>query len=249
LTFSSQTCIIKITAPRLTALASASKDAVFALMGNIMTSPKNINTIFYIDGFNLYFGLKDYRDKFKGKCYYWLNLESLCKKIINPHPEQHLTAVKYFTARISGNQSKVNRQNVFLQAIETLPLVQIIYGQYLSNNKQCKFCKNFFTKDEEKMTDVNIAVNMLTDAYSNHFDVAYLISADTDLVPVVREVRRLFPQKSVIACFPPTRKCDLLKQNCNSIKKIKKYLDDDCLLPEVVINKTGYSLKKPMSWC
>jgi len=38
--------------------------------------------IFYIDDFNLYFGLKD-----KGwRKYYWLDLEKLCLKLTRPQP-------------------------------------------------------------------------------------------------------------------------------------------------------------------
>jgi hypothetical protein len=37
------------------------------------------------------------------------------------------------------------------------------------------------TTHHEKMTDVNIAVELLTDAFQDSFDVALLISADGDL--------------------------------------------------------------------
>ena len=53
------------------------------------------------------------------------------------------------------------------------------------------------------MTDVNISVELMTDASQNRFDVALLISADSDLVGPIEAVQRLFPAKRVMAIFPP----------------------------------------------
>ncbi|MGH9629467.1 MAG: NYN domain-containing protein [Bryobacteraceae bacterium] len=43
----------------------------------------------------------------------------------------------------------------------------------------------------EKMTDVNIAVELLQDAFQGAFDTAILISADSDLIAPIAAVRRL----------------------------------------------------------
>lgn len=71
---------------------------------------------FYIDGFNLYFGLKA-----KGwRKYYWLDLQKLCSKFLLPHEE--LAKIRYFTARISGpDKGKISRQGTYLEVLETLP--------------------------------------------------------------------------------------------------------------------------------
>ena len=57
----------------------------------------------------------------------------------------------------------------------------------------------------EKMTDVNIAVELLSDAFQDRYDTAFLISADSDLVPPINRIRLLFPKKNVIVAFPPDR--------------------------------------------
>jgi len=49
-----------------------------------------------------------------------------------------------------------------------------------------------WTVNNEKMTDVNIATNMMIDAYTNAFDIAYVISGDSDLVPPIRAIRAHF---------------------------------------------------------
>ena len=43
----------------------------------------------------------------------------------------------------------------------------------------------------EKGTDINIAVNMISKAYSNAYDVAILISGDTDYLPVVAQLNNI----------------------------------------------------------
>lgn len=43
----------------------------------------------------------------------------------------------------------------------------------------------------EKGVDVKIAVDLLVGAYDNLYDVAILISSDSDLVPVIKKVKQL----------------------------------------------------------
>lgn len=58
----------------------------------------------YVDGFNLYYGLKS-----KGwRHYYWLDLRRLSEKLLRPG--QRLVMVRYFTARVSA-QTKASRRS------------------------------------------------------------------------------------------------------------------------------------------
>jgi hypothetical protein len=50
----------------------------------------------YIDGFNLYFGIRE-----EGRRYLWLDLECLVQSLLKPH--QQLVAVRYFTARVRND--------------------------------------------------------------------------------------------------------------------------------------------------
>ena len=63
--------------------------------------------IVYVDGFNLYYGLKS-----KGwRRYYWIDMRRLAENLLLPG--QVLAAVRYFTARISprpGSTSQSKRQ-------------------------------------------------------------------------------------------------------------------------------------------
>jgi hypothetical protein len=81
--------------------------------------------IAYIDGFNLYFGLRA-----KGwKQLYWLNVALLAENLLKDG--QRLEGVRYFTARVSRPPSKQRRQNTFLEATAELGKCSMHYGQYL----------------------------------------------------------------------------------------------------------------------
>lgn len=198
--------------------------------------------ITYIDGFNLYFGLKD-----SGwKRYYWLDLYRLAENLTKPH--QKLIAVKYFTSRVSSPPEKQKRQATYLEALATIPNLTIFYGKYQTNVHRCPTCKAVEYIPSEKMTDVNIAVEMLGDAYDNLFDTALLVSADSDLAPPVAKVHALFPSKSVIIAFPPKRSSKELMKIARAYITIGRAKFEHSQLDDEVIKADGYVLKRPGKW-
>ncbi|MEJ0037929.1 MAG: NYN domain-containing protein [Gammaproteobacteria bacterium] len=156
----------------------------------------------YVDGFNLYFGLRS-----KGwRKYYWLDLVRLSQALLKPG--QEIEAIHYFTSRLlpnGYNSGDIDRQNTYLEALSTLPLVTLHFGLFLDNPQRCRRCGTAWMSYEEKMTDVNIAVRLLADAFENRFDTALLISADSDLTTPVQQVLSRFPDKRVIVAQPPRR--------------------------------------------
>jgi hypothetical protein len=198
--------------------------------------------IVYIDGFNLYFGLKEK----KWKRFYWLNLRLLSEKLLKP--DQKLLWIKYFTSRISLPPDKVKRQGAFIEAIETLQDLTVFYGKYQSNEVVCNKCKHIMLKPNEKMTDVNIAVEMLSDAYNNKFDTAILISADSDLCAPVRAIREKFPDKGIIIAFPPERFSFELTKVATGYFTIGRKKLAESIFSEIVTKSDGYELKMPERW-
>lgn len=200
--------------------------------------------IAYIDGFNLYFGIKS-----KGwRRYYWLNPKQLAQNLLKPR--QALVATKYFTARISNHPDagKHKRQTTFLEAIETLPDTKIYYGHYLPKPQNCFRCGATWVAHEEKMTDVNIAVELLNDAYENAFDVAMLLSADSDLTAPIEAVRARFPNKRVIVACPPDRQSKRLESAASAYFRIGRKKLQDSQFPDEFAKSDGFVLKRPHSW-
>ena len=199
------------------------------------------NVIAYIDGYNLYFGLRE-----KGwKRFYWLNLQRLAELFLKPN--QILIETKYFTTIVKRPDDKRRRQQVFLEALQTLPNLSIFYGHFLSDSITCRRCGHTYTTHHEKMTDVNISVELMKDAFQDRFDLALLISADSDLVSPVRTVQQLFPQKKVIAIFPPGRFSSALKSVSSGILRIGHVELSKSMFPDQVI-KNGIILQRPVSW-
>ena len=198
--------------------------------------------ITYIDGYNLYYGLRS-----KGwKRFYWLNIQALARQFLKPN--QTLVMTKYFTTVVKQPEDKRRRQTVFLDALKTLPNFQIYYGQFLSETIVCRRCGHTYTTYHEKMTDVNISVEVMADASKNNFDTALLISADSDLAGLVATAQNLFHPKRVIAVFPPGRASFALKQASSGVLHIGHVELSKSMFPEQVIESDGVVLRRPIQW-
>lgn len=209
----------------------------------LMSSPRRV--VFYVDGFNLYYGLR--RSGLR-RCY-WLDPQKLAQSLLRQ--DQALVCIKYFTSMITpspDDPGKVDRQLAFVEAIQTLPLVRMFYGQYQDRMKPCEKCKADVWTSKEKMTDVNIAVELLTDAYEDAYDDAILVSADADLVPPIRAVRRLFPNRRVVAAFPPGYASKALRRTANAYFTIGEANLRTSLLPDNVTKADGFVLTRPATW-
>lgn len=195
--------------------------------------------IAYIDGFNLYFGMKESNLR---HCY-WLDVHKMVQSLLKDH--QTLVRIRYFTARISAPEAKRQRQVRYLEALGTLESVDIIEGKYMDEDRNCPHCNKVFIHPNEKMTDVNIAVHLLTDAYQDKFDTALLISGDSDLVPPVKMVRSLFPTKRIIAALPPNRVSAEQRMTATAHFTIWHGLLEKSCFPNAVQRADGHILQNP----
>jgi hypothetical protein len=66
----------------------------------------------YVDGFNLYYG------SLRGTSYKWLDLGSLCNKLL---PDNQIHRIRYFTARVKAwpdNPGAPDRQQAYLAGLD-----------------------------------------------------------------------------------------------------------------------------------
>lgn len=196
---------------------------------------------FYIDGFNLYFGMRDSGYK---HCK-WLDIHLLAETL--KHSTHELKNVKYFTSRINNNPDKQKRQTTYLEAIATKD-IEIIYGEFRTNWMKCKTCDGGWYDSKEKKTDVNIATHLMKDAFNNEFDVAILVSGDSDLTPPVKAITEIFPNKEIRIAFPPGHESNDLKKVANGSFLIGVKKLETSQLPLKVTNKYGQELEKPKEW-
>lgn len=217
-------------------------------------SGDKIKTYFYIDGYNLYY------QRLKESPYKWLDLQKLCESLL---PKNDIRVVKYFTARAEDNPydpSLSSRQNTYLCALKSLPKLEIIEGLYKTERKflpraeEYKFWSEFISKPpmvkvvlpKEKRTDVSLASHLVFDACNKLFDVAAIISADTDFLSAYEIVSAQMKFDLIIVSPDNILPRDLERFNSYHVKFLDKHLENSLLPPAVVVNGKTYT--KPPSW-
>ena len=213
-------------------------------------------TIAYIDGFNLYYGLLQRNPSSK-----WLDPVAFVKGMLR---EDHdVVSVKFFTARIRPyphDAQAIARQNIYLQALGTLPAVKVVEGYYNRNKiwlphvdsgcKECCHARNGMAhvmKFEEKRSDVNLSTALLCDAFRNEAECFVLVTGDADYVAPIDIVR--FELKKQVLVFNPRvgRPSDLM-YHATYYKDIPFHLVARCQLPDVVQLPNGRTIHRPSAW-
>ncbi len=196
----------------------------------------------YIDGFNLYYGLKarNWRQ------YYWIDPYRLIQALLAP--EDRLVAVKYFTARVKGPGDQHKRQGVYLDAVRAASGAEVIHGKFYRKPRRCRCGCCTWTDYEEKMTDSAIASNLIADAFRDQFDTAFLVGGDTDIVPAVKMVRRWHPGKRLMVWFPPARTNQEVELHCHDHGVITGDHLRAALMSERVQVADGVFVQRPAEW-
>ena len=162
-----------------------------------------------------------------------LDYQALAHKLIL---DRRLAGIRYYVGRVSVDVSRIASQGKFLDRIRAQgvdvvlgrierrmldpdknPLIsrlmdliaanRAILGDPLLGELQA-LCETKLPQYTEKRVDVSIAVDMITMAYAERFDTAYLLSADGDFVPAVEAVKSR--GKKVFAASPSVG-CELQK--------------------------------------
>ena len=199
--------------------------------------------IAYIDGFNLYHGLMQAR---LGSSR-WLDLGEMSRSLLGD--ARRLELVRYFTTRARSRPGDAERQSVYIDALQAHGAIEIDFGFFLRKKGiKCSQCQNSWPYYEEKKTDVNIAVRLLNDAFDDRFDVALIVSGDSDLVPAIESVKIRYPDKRLIVAFPPKRRSYDLEAAAHSSFSILNSQIRASRLPNPVVTSEGIELRAPMGW-
>ena len=226
--------------------------------------PRRISV--YIDGFNLYYG------SLKGTPYKWLDPYALACALM---PTDHITAVHYFTARVKPtprDPSVHQRQGIYLRALATLAHVHVREGFFLlKKSRQAKVQPlnpsnpklpnpvNGTVEiwlNEEKGSDVNLATQLLLDAFDNNFDFAVVVSNDSDLAWPILMVRKKF--KKNVGVYKPERPASYpsadarpdskeLHKNSRWLRHIEERHLVASQLPPTLTDAVG-TITKPSDW-
>lgn len=240
--------------------------------------------VVYIDGFNLYFRIKN------NPSLKWLDVSKLCLYYF-PNTKYQIKKIKYFTAFVSNTKNdpgKSLRQQIYVRALETINSLKVITGlfkvnyvkrpvlDFLYDNKSRLFTaemqsvvvlegkkykrlpivKNKYddyqalqVKDtKEKGSDVNLASHLLNDGFHKRYDVAIIISNDSDLkTPIKMVAEELGFQIEILNPDNDPKSNQVFKGKNINTRQIENQIIKLSQFPETIQDKYGI-IKRPKEW-
>ena len=191
----------------------------------------------YVDGFNLYHSVVDIGINH----YKWLDLWKL-SEIYAPKPNFTLTAVYYFSALAHWLPGPCSRHQIYIEALKATGVTPIL-GNFKEKDRSCNRCGKTWKSHEEKETDVNLAIHLLSGAYDNTYDTAFVISGDSDLSQAIKLVLDKFPHKQIKVIIPPglqlTSQIRTSVGGINNCRQMKEIHLERSLLPATINTGTA----------
>ncbi len=202
----------------------------------------------YVDGFNLYYrGLK-------GTPYKWLDPVALSQSLLD-HDDQ-IDCLRYFTARVSpraGDLDAPRRQELYLKALRTRPEVRIHFGRFLPKTKTRPLVRDptIFVEvhdTEEKGSDVNLASHLLHDGWLGLYDVALVLSQDSDLCEPLRLVRDELRKPVGIVWLDGNQPGQRFSKVTSFIRHVTPSRLAAAQFPGRILGRDGRPVVKPPEW-
>jgi len=197
-----------------------------------------VRIVAYVDGFNLYHAIAELGEP----SLKWLDLRGLCERFVPHSDPDSLKSVYYYSAFATWRHSAHKRHRQYVKALEANG-VTCVLARFKPKPLDCHRCGHQWTHHEEKETDVRLALGLVMGAVKDEYDRALLVTADSDLVPAVRLVRREHPKKDIRIVTPPGRDpCEALVMAAGG-KRQGRCIGRDhllkCLLPPEVVDPDG----------
>ena len=148
----------------------------------------------------------------RGTPYRWLDIGKLATLLL---PQHQIGRIRYFTALVTsrpGDPTQAQRQQAYLRALQTIPDITLHYGHLLPKTKRRPLAHQpasgprtvEILDTEEKGSDVNLASYLLLDGFEDEYEMAVVVSNDSDLqLPISMTRTKLGKQVGV---FDPSRK-------------------------------------------
>ena len=145
----------------------------------------NKRAFVFIDGGNFYFKLKNLIAKLDGKySLIGFNFRKFAEWLVK---ENDLIEIRYYLGAIKRERNNSKSERLYADQQKLIGKLQqqnitITLGQVIRHPDKTY---------HEKGVDVRLAVEMIRFARKNKYDIAYLVSSDTDLVAAVEEVQAI----------------------------------------------------------
>ncbi|MCY3921105.1 MAG: NYN domain-containing protein, partial [Chloroflexi bacterium] len=201
-----------------------------------------------VDGLNLYYRA------LRGTPNRWLDLRRLSELLL---PGYQVNRIRYFTARVTSradDPTQAQRQQVYLRALSTVPDLSIHYGHLLPKRKRRPLADSppsgprtvEVLDTEEKGSDVNLASFLLLDGFENDYELAVVLSNDSDLELPISMVRERLGK--MIGVFDPSRRRSFqLSQAASWYRPLRRGPLSAGQFPAVLSDSQGM-IAKPPGW-
>ena len=202
----------------------------------------------YVDGFNLYYrGLRK-------TPYKWLDLLKLSKNLLDP--QDTIEKIRYFTADVSprsGDPEAPLRQQTYFRALKTIPQLEIHKGRFLPKTKMRPLVvdPSIFVEvhdTEEKGSDVNLASHLLNDGFNDRFDLALVITQDTDLCEPIKMIKDEIGKIAGVIWTGNSNPGKRYRAVASFIRHAHPSLLARCQFPDPIVGMGGRLIAKPPSW-
>jgi len=115
------------------------------------------------------------------------------------------------------NINKYRTYYAWLNGLKNKPYFGVIEGteeiRPVNNEVVINLTDTTTYKTEEKGTDINIAVHMISKAFLNSYDIGILVSGDSDYIPVVKTLHQL--GKTVVLATLPNQNISKYDSLCD----------------------------------
>lgn len=201
-----------------------------------------------MDGFNLYYRA------LRGTPCRWLDIGQLEQRLLCKH---HINQIRYFTARVANrpnDPTKARRQEVYIRALQTIPNLSIHYGHFIKKTKSRPLARPPKTGSrmveirdtEEKGSDVNLATYLLLDGFDNEYEMAVVISNDSDLKLPIEKVRTRLGK--AIGVYDPSRNRSFELSNATTwYRRLRQGALRSSLFASTLSDHLG-TITKPAGW-
>lgn len=174
--------------------------------------------VVFIDGNNLYHRLKDSNWKT------WIDVGSLAQRVAG---QRELRRIYYYNAPPPGGKSHTQKGNEYLAQVKAVPnlVFRLARLQYAKRSDEHGEYQSYV----EKNADTALTADLISEAASDGFDVAIIISNDGDYEHAARMVRDTFQKTVEVIYFEGSRpfameKCALMRRFRRGYLKEMDYL-------------------------
>lgn len=198
--------------------------------------------IAYIDGLNLYHGLR----QTMGHRWLWLDVVDLIRAL---RPASDLVRVNYYTAMTVESPDAQSRQQNYLKALAAAnpAVLKIQRGRYQRRSHLRENCGHKRVVYEEKETDVHVGAQLVADAVLARMDDALVVSGDADYLPAIRIAQAAAPGVRLVGAFPPGRVSKRIQAALPTSFVIGEAKIRQAQLPDTVLDGL-WAYTRPAKW-